>query len=163
MIHGSPLRKHWRPFFCVGRLAVQRIKARPTRQTMEKTLKFLSAFDWALSSGTLVVGLYLQNWLIVGAGCLGLLVAWYGPAARLKAYLATRFLRKTVAVKNDSSAVAQDDTFYAQALPAEAPVAAADYSRPLPAGRVFLHSSPFNRLKPPHLQLEQRSDLGGWA
>lgn len=133
---------------------------------MEKTLKLLSAFDWILSAGTLAVGLYLQNWLIVGAGCLGLLVAWYGPAARLKAYLAKRFLRKTGAVKNDSGAVAQDDAFYEQALATDAPTVApapTDYSRPMSGGRVFLHGSAFNQLKAPHLRLEHSEHSGNWA
>lgn len=133
---------------------------------MEKTLKLLAAMDWVLSGGTLAVGLYLQNWFIVGAGCLGLLVAWYAPAARLKKYLAKRFLRKTPGVKNDSGAVAKDDQFYEAALaPAAQPAApaASSFSQPLRAGKVFLHSSPHNRLKGPHLQLETPDTPSGWV
>lgn len=135
---------------------------------MPTYLKRLSYFDWFLSVGTVLVGLYLWDPLVLAAGGLGMLMAWYGPAARVKAYLEKRFLRKTPK-HTDTGAVAAEDAFYdaeraTQALP-DAPVAGErpDFRRGLASGPLYLHSSPHNQLKVHYLRLSPGDRASHWA
>lgn len=134
---------------------------------MSKLLKNISAIDWILSIGTILVGIYMQSSMLIAGGTLGLGIAWYNPAARLKAHLGKKFLRKTAA-RSDASSVAKDDQFYAEpALQApaepEAPPAVPDFSRGLTAGALYLHSSPHNQISVTYLQLAQGHRQDGWA
>lgn len=137
---------------------------------MDRAIKFLSWTDWALSSGTLVVGLYLQNWYIVGGGVLGLLVAWYSPSKRIKAAMEKKFLRRTPSKRRDEADIAQADAFYAQGTAEgagpEAPspvVRGADYSRQWAAGTLYLHGSPHNLLRPEYLRFSGDSRRTDWV
>ena len=119
---------------------------------MKKTLKILNYVDWALGVGTLVAGLLWSNWLVVAAGVLGLVFAWYKPAERIKARLEKRLLRKKAAQDHTDLALAED-AFYEQVLgkPEEADTRDADerpdFSRTFTSyAGVYLRRSRHNRL-----------------
>ena len=138
---------------------------------MEKALKYLSLTDWLLSIGTLVVGAYLQNLYIIGAGVFGLLMAWYSPAKRIKAAMSKKFLRKTPQTRTDEVHVAADDAFYEKtdqkepALAANfAPVSVGQsYAMPLGQGSIYLHVSPHNELRAAHLKLSAQPGSYSWT
>lgn len=127
---------------------------------MNKLLKILNKLDWAVGGGTLLVGLYLLNGWIVASGVLGLLVAWYKPAERVKKKLEAKFLRKKT-VTSDVHKVQAEDEFYAQMGVTEPepqsqplpPANAVSYSNALSSGPVLISSSRHNQLKPDHLNL----------
>jgi hypothetical protein len=85
---------------------------------MNKLISHLSALDWLVSGSTLAFGIYQQNLLLIGLGVLGLLLAWYKPAARFKSHLEKKFLRKKVA-QSDTGAILAEDAFYSEVLGAE--------------------------------------------
>jgi hypothetical protein len=137
---------------------------------MKTTFKALRSLDWTLAVGTLAVGAYLQEPLIAGAGALGLLVAWYNPAERVKGALQKRFIRKT-AVRSDSGTVSTDDTFYAADAPEPGDSAAGpetlltprSYSDPMKAGQLYLNSSPHNALRVDYLRFSVDDTPRPWA
>ncbi len=102
---------------------------------MTKVLRFFNYFDWFVACGTLLVGLYLLNGWVIASGLLGLALAWYKPAERIKKRLEKTLLRKPAKVE-DSAHTQGEDAFYANVLgtagtasdgtdsPAAAPVAA---------------------------------------
>jgi len=126
---------------------------------MNKLLKILNKLDWVVGAGTVLVGLYLLNGWVVASGVLGLLVAWYKPAERIKKKLEAKFLRKKT-VASDVHKVQAEDEFYAQMGVTEpelsqpkAPVTAVSYSNSLSSGPVLISSSRHNQLKVDHLNL----------
>ncbi len=127
---------------------------------MDKFLKIFNKLDWAMGGGTVVVGMYLQNWWLVAGGGVGLLAAWYKPAERIKRKLESKFLRKKT-VTSDAQKVQAEDEFYAQMGVAEAPLSTAEpvsetvsYTRSMRSGPVHLSISRHNVLKPEHFNLE---------
>ena len=136
---------------------------------MNKLISYLSALDWLVSGCTLALGLYQQNVLLIGVGVLGLLLAWFKPAARVKAYLEKRFLRKK-AVHSDTQAVLAEDAFYAQVLDDGAldPAPAvsdtpANFSANLPAGALRFSGHRHNLVQARHLNLAPLPAARDWA
>lgn len=86
---------------------------------MDKLIRLLGTLDWVVAVGTLLVGLYLKNGWIVASGLLGLGLAWYQPARRVKAVLEKKFLRKMKPGELATAQVQHDEAFYAQVLGAE--------------------------------------------
>ena len=82
---------------------------------MNKLLNALSKLDWVLALGTLAYGAYHRDWLILSAGVLGVAVAWYRPADKVKVALEKYFLAKK-RPKDDSAKLLQEEAFYAEAL-----------------------------------------------
>ena len=140
---------------------------------MSKLLKILTRLDWFMGGATLLVGLYLMNYWVIASGILGLLAAWYQPAARIKKYLEKKFLRKKEGSTDTQKAVAED-AFYAQVLGTQsapqpatstpAPVARPlDYSGVLPAGQLRLNQSRHSVVQYRHLNLVAGAELRKWA
>lgn len=131
---------------------------------MDSIIKHLSTLDWILASATLVFGLATGNPWVIAAGLLGLVGAWYGPAARIKKYIARRMLTKSAKPNTTADALAAE-TFYAQMLhgaDTERPVASHAPEQPgfgavMPAGRLMLGGSRHNQLKAPHLNLHAKA------
>lgn len=137
-----------------------------------KFIKALSALDWFLAAGTVAVGAYLKDPLIAGAGAAGLLIAWYGPAQRVKGFLEKKYLRKPKVVKSDSNAIALDDGFYGdvpevvtalEPQPVPSPRNSTAFVHTLTTGPVFLHSSEHNLLRPEFLRLTSGARKDFWA
>lgn len=132
---------------------------------MEKILKVLKSVDWLLAIGTVVVGLVLAKPIVVAAGALGVAVAWYSPAERIKRRLEKKFLRKSPAAPT----VTLDEAIYEQTSTeegepqSESNPQSVSYSASLVTGGVYLHSSPHNLLKPQHLALQAGARREGWA
>lgn len=120
---------------------------------MNKLLKYLQRLDLVLSLASLAWGFFAPSiWALMG-GCLGLVVTWYNPSARLQAYLKKRFLRKAPG-PSDAGALLEEDALYAQAeleeplaeaSAAQAPAAPTYDAGPLPAV-AYLHPSKHNWL-----------------
>lgn len=92
---------------------------------MDKLIRLLGTLDWLVAIGTLLVGLYLKNGWVVASGVLGLGLAWYQPARRVKAVLEKKFLRKMKPGELATAQVQHDEAFYSQVLGAdESPVQA---------------------------------------
>ncbi len=138
-----------------------------TNTSMTKVLRFFNYFDWVVAVGTLVVGLVLMNGWVIASGLLGLALAWYKPAERIKKRMEKSFLRKPAKVE-DSAHTQGEDAFYANVLgtaqPAaleDAPSAAATAPAtpvgfafgPRGYGAVRLSVSKHNQLRPEHLEL----------
>lgn len=122
---------------------------------MEKLFKFLFALDWWVAGGTLAYGAYAQDGWIIGAGMLGVGLAWYKPAQKIKALLEKKLLAKKK-VKDESEVLKAEEAFYAAALPATAPVQAPRTYKAssLVYGLTYLSGNKHNQLKnPEHLQL----------
>jgi len=117
---------------------------------MQKALKSLRPLDWTLAIGTLGVGAYLQDPLIASAGALGLLLAWYAPAERIRRTLERRLVRKTAKSPSHTSDVSSDDAFYGDVAPVAVAVEPKkpNFSNGLRAGQLYLHSSHHNLLRP---------------
>lgn len=136
---------------------------------MNKLISYLSALDWLVSGCTLALGLYQQNVLLIGVGVFGLLLAWLKPAARVKAYLEKKFLRKKTA-QSDTQAVLAEDAFYAQVLDddgAEPSPAVSDtpanFSANLPAGALRFSGHRHNLVQARHLNLAPLPLSREWA
>ena len=142
---------------------------------MERNFKLLVKLDWTLAICTIIVGLYLLDWLVLGAGVLGLGVAWYGPAARMKVKLEGHFLKRR-AVRDDTVEVTAQDAFYAGVLGNPDPSVSvdavqepgiaqpADFSRAVaPYGPMRLGVSRHNQLKPASFNLARGSSTPPWC
>ena len=137
---------------------------------LNKTLKALNRLDWFLAGGTIAVGLYLQNWWVVGSGCIGLAAAWYRPAERIKARMEKKFLRKKAAT-SDAKSVQAEDAFYAQVLGqepaadlvAKAAPTAGDFSAALQSGQFSLNPSRHSVLRYQHFNLAPAAEQRTWA
>ena len=95
---------------------------------MNKFLQYLSKLDWAVAFGTLGYGLFRLDALLIFLGAMGLCLAWYRPADRIKAKLERYFLAKR-RPKDDSARLQEQEDFYTQALrdsSAEEPLPGAD-------------------------------------
>lgn len=125
---------------------------------MEKLIKYLSALDWFLGIGTILYGLIVGPLYIALFGALGLCVAWYKPAPRIKKYLESRVLAKAPSTK-DTHAVLDAEKFYAEMLEGSATAAALpakkNYSANVTFGPMFLGGSRHNILAPAHFNLYQ--------
>jgi hypothetical protein len=127
---------------------------------MEKLIRYLGALDWLLATGTVAVGLWLQNWLLVAFGIAGMLMAYLQPAKRVNAYITKRMTRKRDPSAASTAQVQQDEAFYQEVLgevltaDAGGSTPARTYaSAPVPYGPTYLSASKHNQLKRPHLQL----------
>jgi len=99
---------------------------------MDKLIRLLGTLDWLVAIGTLLVGLYLKNGWVIASGLLGLGLAWYQPARRIKAVLEKKFLRKMKPGELATAQVQHDEAFYAQVLGADESAAQA-----VPAGEAL--------------------------
>lgn len=121
---------------------------------MQKTLKHLSTLDWVLSILTLAYGAWAQNPYFIGAGVLGLLLAWFSPAKRIQAKMANsafasrRRVKEAAAAQAAIDAVADTDATNHEAAAEASPPKRADYSLRL-AGYAPLRLNPskHNRLR----------------
>jgi hypothetical protein len=131
---------------------------------MDKFIRFLSTLDWFVAVGTTIVGLYLKNWWIVASGVLGLAIAYYQPAMRVKGLVEKKFLRKMKPGELATTQVQHDEAFYAQVLGAkqvaEAPIADTPprpprtYASPaLPYSGTFVGRRKHNMLKAEHFNM----------
>lgn len=136
---------------------------------MKKTLKTLRYVDWTLGIGTVVAGVLLGNKLVLAAGLLGLLVAWFNPAQRLKHAIEKRIVRKGSGKVDHTELAAHDDALYeapalSEAQSTEAPAnEKPDYSANPSIGKVFLHSSPHNQVKLTSLSFSYEGKPRDWA
>lgn len=137
---------------------------------MNNLIKYFSALDWFLSGVTVALGIYQQNPYVIAGGLLGLALAWYGPAARIKAKLEKKFLRKKEK-PSDTGAVLAEDAFYAQVLQT-APVAVKlvdtpsiplNFSGNLAPGTLYLSANRHNAVQPRHLNLLDPLAKRAWA
>lgn len=128
---------------------------------MEKLIRYLGALDWLVAGSTLAVGLYLQNYWVIGAGAIGLVTAYLQPAKRFQEYLGKKLIRKGPKKGDTTAQVLQDDAFYAAALVKTEPVTQAmpalpprTYASPASGYRAtFLSANRHNMLKVSHLNL----------
>ena len=136
---------------------------------MDKFIRFLGTLDWFVAIGTVIVGLYLKNWWIVASGVLGLAVAYYQPAMRVKGLLEKKFLRKMKPGELATTQVQHDEAFYAQVLGAESvaePTVAVSAPRPprtyaspsLPYRGTFVGRRKHNMLKVEHFNMYTGKD-----
>ena len=68
---------------------------------MTNLIKKFSLLDWFVSLACLGYGIATQDWLWIGGGTLGLVIAYFKPAERFKTKLESKLLaskKKTVAV-----------------------------------------------------------------
>lgn len=136
---------------------------------MKKTLKTLRYVDWTLGIGTVIAGVLLGNKLVLVAGLLGLLVAWFNPAQRLKHAIEKRMVRKGSGKVDHTALTTHDDALYeAPALSdAQSGEVLADekpnYSANPTTGKVFLHSSPHNLVKLTSLSFSYEGKPRDWA
>jgi hypothetical protein len=140
--------------------------------TLPKTLKLLGYLDWVLGLGTIAWGLYFQSPLIAASGVLGLAVAYFKPAERIKARMEKRMLRKKTK-PHDTASVLAEEAFYAKALgrtdgpgiESVAPAAPVVVRGSLPPSVAFISANPHNMVKPSHLDLMRPAASAGssWA
>lgn len=136
---------------------------------MKKTLKTLKYVDWILGIGTILAGIVMGSKLIVGAGLLGLLVAWYNPAERVKQAIEKRMVRKGSSNVDHTAAAKADDALYEGTEPAAVADVASptaetpNYSANPTTGKVYLHSSPHNLVKLTSLSFSHEGKTRDWA
>lgn len=142
---------------------------------MKQTLKALKYVDWILAIATVAYGAYAQDPLIAGVGALGLAMAWYSPAERVKRAMEKRFLRKAAPAPSAAADVAAEDAMYQQVTEAAdaaapeldaAPAAAqkpSHFGGSLAAGQLYLHSSKHNLLRPVSFQFQAGQVKSPWA
>lgn len=58
--------------------------------TDKASFDYMRVIDWSLAIGTIAYGLYEQTWWIVAMGVLGLGMAWYNPASRVRGWIGSK-------------------------------------------------------------------------
>lgn len=129
---------------------------------MNTLLRYLNKLDWILSGATVLAGLYLLDWLIVLAGVVGLVAAWYKPAERLKNRLQKRVLRKRGAPAGPTDQDLGEDLYHSTepAVPASNEPARSFRDGYAPV-QVRLSTSRHNLLKAEHFNLAEADDRAG--
>lgn len=79
---------------------------------IQRLLFIFNKLDWFVGAAFLVVGLIVQNWWLVAGGVVGLISAYFQPAAKLKDKLEQKLLTKA-AVHSDNALTLAEDAFYA--------------------------------------------------
>lgn len=80
---------------------------------IQNLLNIFNKLDWFVGGAFLAIGLYLQNWWIVAGGVIGLLSAYYQPAAKLKQKLESKLLAKGALTSDNATTLAEED-FYSK-------------------------------------------------
>lgn len=129
---------------------------------MNTILRYLNKLDWILSGGTLLVGLYLLDWLIILAGLVGLVAAWYKPAERLKNRMQARMLRKRGPPQGPTDQDLGEDLYHvAEPEQAEPSGPARSFRDGYAPVQVRLSPSRHNVLKANHFNLAQTDARDG--
>ena len=90
---------------------------------MQKTIKYLGYLDYVVALGTIIYGLLVGPSWLAAAGGLGLVLAWYSPAAKIQRLLATHFLgrKKRAHAADDAAAALEAIRLAEEAAEIEAP------------------------------------------
>lgn len=133
-----------------------------TKRAMNKLLTYLNKLDWALSFVSFGLAYYFnQPWLYV-ASAIGLFMAWYKPANRIKAKIDAKLIRKTTA-PSDADKLAADEAFYKEFSSPEdvfREEARFDRSPALPKLPYFFSGNKHNQIHWQHLDLTDNQ--GRW-
>lgn len=128
---------------------------------IKRLLSLFNKLDWFVGGSCLMVGLYLmQPWLIAG-GIVGLLSAYYQPAAYLSKRLEEKLLTKSAQTSQNEIALAED-AFYAQHSAGDAleqARAEEARSRAARAPTLVIANSPHNHLTPQAMTTFTAEDL----
>lgn len=126
-------------------------------EKLPKMLKLLNKVDWILGFGVIAAGIYLEDWRVLASGFLGLAVAYYKPADRIKARLEAKLLRKTESKNASVTALVAEDTPPVEELSAlessTTPTKHASFKEEMQGGQILLGGSRHNVLKPSHLNM----------
>lgn len=109
-------------------------------------------------------GAYTGSYLIMFLGSLGIFTAWYKPAQRLEKLIKNRLLAKQQSGEKDLQHIQATEEFYAEHISTESQPApaATGFTGGLQNGGLYLHTSKFNVLKAPHLNLYQEKTQSPW-
>jgi len=87
-------------------------------KTMDKFLTYLNKLDWALAIASFGLAYYFDQPWLYAASAIGLFMAWYKPANRIKAKVDSKFVQKAAA-PTDADKLAADEAFYEEFSSAE--------------------------------------------